>query len=137
MSVPVNVGLANAGMEWKIEKDAHYSPGSGLEVKPSSIGITRLFWDNILIGSSTFCLLCCKTVMTYPLTDRCFPAGTELWVVSVPDEILKAVAQHVTNPAKWLCLPVHRTDPFPNWNWNPITLDTPKEARRYLTGWNT
>ena len=50
------------------------------------MGIGRPYYDNILFGSSTFCVSHCKLVGKHSITDGS-ARGTELWVFEIPQHV--------------------------------------------------
>lgn len=121
------------GLSWHPEGEI---TDDGYTKRTNFLGMERWYWNNLLYGSSTFCLVACNVIAKYPLTETCFPAGTELWVFAVPENVYDAAKSDITNLSRWLCLPVNAADEFPSYNWTPCPLQSPEDATQYLTGWS-
>lgn len=127
--------LNQLGLNWG-EWEGETEEGSGFKLAENEWLVTRPYYDNVLYGSTTFCLCFADVVMTYPLTEEVFDEGTELWVFSIPEHIYKSAKPHLKGGgSKYLCLPVNKDKSFASFDYNPIPLDRPNDAKKYLKVW--
>lgn len=122
------------GLKWWKEVGDANTDDDGFKLRDTFFGASRPYYDGVLYGSTTFCLMYGEKVSSYPLTDDCLPQGTELWVVKIPPTIYNEARKHV-NATQFMCLAVNKEDSFPTHNWNAIPIDKPADAKKHLAGW--